>query len=47
MKNFKSYVPDKYSVSNYQKIEDGIYKTKNPYRFGKDEIYVTSLTFEQ
>ena len=45
MKNFKSYTPEKYSALVYQKIEDNIYLTKNPY--GEGEVYVTSLTFEQ
>ena len=49
MKNFKSYTPEKYMTSDFQKIEDGIYKTKNPYGsvlgYNKD-VFVTSLTFE-
>lgn len=45
MKNFKSFEAEKYSAAAYRKIEEGIYCTKNPY--GKDMIYVTSLTFEQ
>ena len=27
MKNFKNYTPEKYMTSDFQKIEDGIYKT--------------------
>lgn len=46
MKNFKGYTPDKYAAPDYQLIEEGIYKTKDPYGIMKDEIYVTSLTFE-
>lgn len=45
MKNFKNYTPEKYATSDYQKIEDGIYRTKSPYR--EKDIFVTSLTFEQ
>ena len=44
MKNFGSYTPEKYSEPSYQKIEEGIYRTKSPY--GEDEIFVTSLSFE-
>lgn len=47
MKNFKNYTPEKYAASDYQKVEDGIYRTKNPYGFGAESIFVTSLTFEQ
>lgn len=49
MKNFKNYTPEKYATSDFQKIEDGIYKTKNPYGSVFDynkEILVTSLSFE-
>lgn len=31
MKNFENYIPKKYMMSDFQKIEDGIYKTKSPY----------------
>lgn len=44
MKNFSNYTAEKYSDSGFQKVEEGIYRTKNPY--GRGEIYVTSLTFE-
>lgn len=44
MKNFRNYMPEKYSQSEYLKVEEGIYRTKNPY--GNDMIYVTSLAFE-
>lgn len=47
MKNFKDYTPEKYSGEGYEKVEEGIYKTKNPYGIGKDTYYVTSLSFEQ
>lgn len=46
MKNFKNYTAKKYVTSDFQKIEDGIYKTKSPYGSGDEEIFVTSLTFE-
>lgn len=47
MKNFQEYHAEKYKTSAYQRIEPGIYRTKNPYSFGNPEIYVTSLMFEQ
>ncbi len=31
MKNFKNYTPEKYAGSDFQEIEEGIYKTKSPY----------------
>ncbi len=49
MKNFENYTPEKYITSDFQKIEDGIYKTKNPYGNypGNDtQVFVTSLSFE-
>lgn len=46
MKNFRNFTPEKYLNSDYQKIEEGIYKTRNPYSFSKNDIFVTSLTFE-
>lgn len=49
MKNFKNYTPEKYSGSDFQKIEEGIYKTKSPYEIiiSEDQsIFVTSLSFE-
>ncbi len=44
MKNFNNYTAEKYSESGFQKVEEGIYRTKDPY--GNEEIYVTSLSFE-
>lgn len=44
MKNFCSYKAEKYSEDKFKEIEEGIYKTADPY--GSGEIYVTSLTFE-
>lgn len=31
MKNFQNFTPQKYMTSDFQKISDGIYKTKSPY----------------
>lgn len=44
MKNFQNFTPRKYMTSDFQKISDGIYKTKSPY--DSNDIFVTSLTFE-
>lgn len=44
MKNFQNFTPQKYMTSDFQKISDGIYKTKYPY--DSNDIFVTSLTFE-
>lgn len=44
MKNFLNFTPQKYMTSDFQKISDGIYKTKSPY--DSNDIFVTSLTFE-
>ena len=44
MNNFQNYTPEKYSGDGFQKISDGIYKTKSPY--DSEDIFVTSLTFE-
>ncbi len=49
MKNFKNFTPEKYAGSDFQEVEEGIYKTKSPYEvvIREDQgIYVTSLTFE-
>ena len=46
MKNFQNYTPEKYLTSDYQKIEEGIYKTKSPYSISDNDVFVTSLTFE-
>lgn len=48
MKNFQNYKAAKYADSTkYTEVEDGIYRTKDPYNIIKDkDIYVTSLTFE-
>lgn len=47
MKNFQNYTPEKYATPDFQQVEEGIYRTKEPYGIMKDDIYVTSLTFEQ
>lgn len=44
MKNFSSWTPQKYSGADYEKVEEGIYKTKSP--SCKGDMFVTSLTFE-
>lgn len=44
MKNFQNYTPEKYRGADFQKISDGIYKTKSPY--DSEDVFVTSLTFE-
>ena len=44
MKNFQNFTPQKYMTSDFQRISDGIYKTKSPY--DSNDIFVTSLTFE-
>lgn len=46
MKNFRDYTPEKYSELSYQRIEEGIYRTKCPYKISNREIFVTSLSFE-
>lgn len=48
MKNFQSYKADKYAAQadKFVEVEEGIYKTAEPYGIRKDDIYVTSLTFE-
>lgn len=47
MKNFQSYKAEKYADSKkFTEVEDGIYRTKDPYGIMDNDIYVTSLTFE-
>lgn len=46
MKNFKNYASEKYSKPEFQKVEEGIYRTKDPYGITEEGIYVTSLSFE-
>lgn len=48
MKNFQNYKPEKYRKTDYQEIEDGIYKTKIRSALGNGylDVYVTSLSFE-
>ncbi len=49
MKNIQIYHADKYSTPAYIKVEENIYKGKNPYRDGDEDkdMYFTSLSFEQ
>lgn len=48
MKNFRNYPAEKYGGPDFREVEEGIYRTKCPYRtmLGKEEIFVTSLCFE-
>lgn len=46
MKNFRDYTPEKYAESGYQRVEEGIYRTKSPYKISSRDIFVTSLSFE-
>ena len=48
MKNFQNYTPEKYSSSDFEEVEPGIYLGPNPYKDidGREKLYVTSLTFE-
>lgn len=46
MKNFCNYTPEKYAKSDYQMIEEGIYRTKCPSKISNRDIFVTSLSFE-
>jgi hypothetical protein len=43
MKNIENYDAEKYDQKDYEKVEDGIYKTKDCY----EDLYVTSLKFTQ
>lgn len=46
MKNIQNYTPEKYLTADYELMEEGIYKTKDPYSSDETVCYVTSLTFE-
>lgn len=47
MTHFRDYTPEKYATPDYEKIEEGIYKAKDPYGIVKDGmVYVTSLSFQ-
>ena len=46
MKNFNNYKAEKYSDQKFKEVADGIYRTADPYGIHKDDIYITSLTFE-
>lgn len=51
MKNIKVYDAEKYLTAEYTKVEESIYRGRNPYYNGNvwehDKLYVTSLSFEQ
>lgn len=42
MKNFQNYTPEKYKRADFQKVSDGVYKTK----YNSENVFVTSLSFE-
>lgn len=47
MTHFRNYTPEKYNGPDYEKIEEGIYRTKDPYNIVKNGmVYVTSLSFQ-
>ena len=47
MTHFRDYTPEKYATPAFEKIEEGIYRTKDPYGIVRDGIvYVTSLSFQ-
>ena len=46
MKNFKNYTPEIYATSDFQKIEEGIYKTKCLYNVSDKGVFVTDF-YEQ
>lgn len=43
MKNFQNYAPEKYMRPDFQKIEEGIYKTRS--QDDETDLFVTSLSF--
>lgn len=46
MTHFRDYTPEKYAGPEFEKIEEGIYKTRDPYGIVKSGmVYVTSLSF--
>lgn len=49
MTHFRDYTPEKYSSPEFEKIEEGIYRTKDPYGMvtaNGGMVYVTSLSFQ-
>lgn len=47
MKNFQNYKAAKYAdTKKFTEVEDGIYKTPDPYGVTGGDVYVTSLAFE-
>ena len=47
MTHFRDYTPEKYAGPGFERIEEGIYRTKDPYGIVKGGmVYVTSLSFQ-
>ncbi len=47
MTHFRNYTPEKYAGPDFEEMEEGIYKTKDPYNIVKGgTVYVTSLSFQ-
>lgn len=47
MTHFRNYTPEKYAGPDFEEMEEGIYKTKDPYNIVKNgTVYVTSLSFQ-
>ena len=47
MTHFRNYTPEKYAGPGFEEMEEGIYKTKDPYNIVKGgTVYVTSLSFQ-
>ena len=47
MTHFRNYTPEKYAGPDFEEVEEGIYKTKDPYNIVKNGmVYVTSLSFQ-
>ncbi len=44
MKNFRNYDAEKYNTNDFEKIEEGIYKTKDQFNT-TEYVYVTSIAF--
>ena len=38
MTHFRDYTPEKYSSPDFEKVEEGIYQTKDPYGIVKDKM---------
>lgn len=47
MTHFRDYTPEKYAGPEFEKMEEGIYKARDPYGIVKGGmVYVTSLSFQ-